>query len=200
MLFDLQDDFAARAEASGLGYGEYARQQAKARQKRVYGDPWGRLIENRRRSLEAAEWKRAILDRQNERKQRERQESEKWRMAGLQAQLLRKFGTHSESCKLIKEIMAEVAVKYNFNISHLKSHRRARKLVLARQEVYWRAYTETSRSLDEIGRVVGNKHHTTILSGIRNYRRIRRVVAGLEPARPLDHCLDWSLVIPMEVE
>lgn len=53
--------------------------------------------------------------------------------------------------------------------AELRSARRRRDLVLARQFImYWMARL-TTYSLPQIGRLIGNRDHTTVLYGKRSY-------------------------------
>lgn len=47
---------------------------------------------------------------------------------------------------LLKQIMLEIAEKHQVTVLDIKSHRRCRASVSARQEFYYRARTETTRS------------------------------------------------------
>jgi chromosomal replication initiation ATPase DnaA len=43
--------------------------------------------------------------------------------------------------------------------------------VAARFEAMWRMARETGASLNQIGRQLGGRHHTTVLHGIRAYEK-----------------------------
>jgi chromosomal replication initiator protein len=66
----------------------------------------------------------------------------------------------------MKQIAREVAAKHGVPMVDLKSARRDRPTVLARQEAIYRMRTETLRSLPEIGRFF-NRDHTTALHAVR---------------------------------
>ena len=73
-------------------------------------------------------------------------------------------------------IIEEVAAKHGYLVTELKSPRRHRGLVLARQEAMWRCKMETNNSFPEIARALGGRDHTTILHGVRRHaERIARV-------------------------
>lgn len=68
-----------------------------------------------------------------------------------------------------KDILTDVAAATGFSIPEIKSIRRDRRLVKARQWAAWRMAKETSMSLPAIGRVLGDRDHTTILHSIRKH-------------------------------
>ena len=96
----------------------------------------------------------------------------------------------------VSQIKREVAAKYRVGINEIDSKRRHKRLVQARQEIFWRAKRETTASFPEIGRRVGGKDHTTVLHGVRRYEQWRRVKAGLEAAHSTP--ADFSLIISLE--
>ncbi|UJW87909.1 helix-turn-helix domain-containing protein [Devosia sp. SL43] len=67
------------------------------------------------------------------------------------------------------EIIDQVCVKHDITRGELLSSRRARPIVAARHEAMYRMSKETSMSLPAIGRRLGDKDHTTVLSGIRRH-------------------------------
>lgn len=99
----------------------------------------------------------------------------------------------------VSQIKREVAAKYRVGINEIDSKRRHKRLVQARQEIFWRAKRETTASFPEIGRRVGGKDHTTVLHGVRRYEQWRRVKAGLETVEPRQFSIaDINLIIPLE--
>lgn len=82
------------------------------------------------------------------------------------------FGQHSKMSraeKSLREIMREVAEKYNVSIMDMKSARRFKYLVIPRQEFFYRARMETTKSLPAIGRFCGNRDHTTVYHGVNKH-------------------------------
>jgi len=73
-------------------------------------------------------------------------------------------------------IMHEVSAKHELTIHELRSNRRDRLLVAARNEAMWRMKRETSLSLPAIGHKMGGRDHTTVLHGIRRHEA--RIAAG----------------------
>ena len=67
------------------------------------------------------------------------------------------------------KILVEVAKKYKISVAELKSIRRNRSLVLARQEAMWLMRTLTSLSYPQIGNLLGGRDHTTALYGVRRH-------------------------------
>lgn len=70
-----------------------------------------------------------------------------------------------------KEIVAEVAAKYGVTVADLKSHRRVKILVTARQEAMFRLRHETTWSLPKIGGFLGGRDHTTAIHSIRQHAK-----------------------------
>ena len=60
-----------------------------------------------------------------------------------------------------------LAARRGIPFSELISHRREKKLALARMEAMYLAKRLSNRTLPEIARVLGDRDHTTILHGIR---------------------------------
>lgn len=79
----------------------------------------------------------------------------------------------------MNRILEEVAEKHGVTVRDIKSDRRRRALVVARQEAMWRAYNETSHSLPTVGKLMGGKDHATVLHGIRRHEeRLAREAEG----------------------
>lgn len=78
------------------------------------------------------------------------------------------------------QIIAEVAAKHKLTVQMLKSHRRWKEIVEARQEVFWRLSRETEMSLPMMGRKLGGFDHTTCLHSIRKHQE-RIDAAAREP-------------------
>ena len=74
------------------------------------------------------------------------------------------------------QIMKEVCDKYCVSMEDLISERRHQYLVRPRQEAMYRLCTETDWSLPRIGRLLGNRDHTTILHGKKKFKE--RLDAG----------------------
>jgi chromosomal replication initiation ATPase DnaA len=70
---------------------------------------------------------------------------------------------------LIAEIIAEVAKETGLTVALLVGDRRSRPIAAARHYAFWRAARETGASLAAIGRMFGERDHTTILHGIRRH-------------------------------
>ena len=88
-----------------------------------------------------------------------------------------------------KAILREVAAKHNLRVFDLKSVRRRRDLVKARHEAAYRIHKETTFSLPQIGRILGDRDHTTILHAVRAHQK--RIDSGeAEQWVPPAHVLD----------
>jgi hypothetical protein len=82
--------------------------------------------------------------------------------------------------KRIRVIDILCATSDHFRIKKmaLLSNRRARGLVRARQVIMYLSKEMTTRSLPEIGRLLGGKDHTTVLHGVR---KIAALIAAGDP-------------------
>lgn len=67
----------------------------------------------------------------------------------------------------ITTIQIAIAARYDVTLHALLSQRRSRHLAHARQAAMWLARQATQRSYAEIGRLFGNRDHTTVIHGIR---------------------------------
>jgi chromosomal replication initiator protein len=66
----------------------------------------------------------------------------------------------------IDEIQRKVAQHYNMRVSDMSSARRSRAVARPRQVAMWLAKQLTQRSLPEIGRMFGNRDHTTVMHAV----------------------------------
>jgi chromosomal replication initiation ATPase DnaA len=76
----------------------------------------------------------------------------------------------------IATILHQVAHKHGVTVLDIKSPRRFQNIVNARQEAFYRARHETALSLPQIGMLMGNKDHTTVLHGVKAHTK--RMEAG----------------------
>jgi len=135
---------------------------------------------------------RAELERQ-QRVQEAIKAKMRWRQSW--ARMVRLAFTMNDPHSSFFKIINEVSFKYGISVSELKGDRRAIEITQARHEICWRCAKETGLSLPLTGKLLGNKDHTTVLSGIKKYARLQRVKAGLEPARTFDRLIDWNKII-----
>ena len=66
----------------------------------------------------------------------------------------------------IEEIQKRVAEHWNIRLADMSSARRARAVARPRQVAMYLAKQLTSRSLPEIGRMFGNRDHTTVMHAV----------------------------------
>jgi chromosomal replication initiator protein len=78
--------------------------------------------------------------------------------------------TVDEKVNPLAVIIQQVARKYRVTCLDLLSDRRSRYVAWPRQEVMYRAYTETTMSLPAIGRHLGGRDHTTVMHGIKQHK------------------------------
>jgi chromosomal replication initiator protein len=74
----------------------------------------------------------------------------------------------------MREIIREVAQKHGVLVADILSDRRHKPVVVARHEAMWRCKNETSFSLPQIGRAIGNRDHTTVMHGIKMHEQRMR--------------------------
>lgn len=82
------------------------------------------------------------------------------------------------------DIERRVCFVFGISKAELHSERRHRRTVLARQAVYYWASALTELSTPAIGRLMGNRDHTTVLYGRNAYIEKRKAMGRyLKPAR-----------------
>jgi chromosomal replication initiator protein len=69
------------------------------------------------------------------------------------------------------ELMAEVCKFYDVTSLAMKSSRRDGPIIKPRQVLCYLAYCETALSFPAIGRLIGNRDHTTVLHAVRKIER-----------------------------
>lgn len=62
----------------------------------------------------------------------------------------------------------------------IDSKGRSGRIALIRQIAYYLCRTHTARSLPEIGRIFGDRDHSTIVHGVRRIRRLRQTDPALD--------------------
>ena len=62
---------------------------------------------------------------------------------------------------------------FNVSLMEVRSPRRDSEVSMARQAIYYWAWRVTELSSSQIGRRMGNRDHTTVLYGVKVYRRKR---------------------------
>jgi chromosomal replication initiator protein len=74
----------------------------------------------------------------------------------------------------IEAIQKHVAEHYNLKVSQIKSKNNSRPIAFPRQVAMYLCKTLTDRSLPEIGRKFGGKHHTTVIHALRKIEAMKR--------------------------
>lgn len=69
------------------------------------------------------------------------------------------------------QVLDVVSKFYSIHTIHIISQQRTAKICRTRHVVMWLAYHVTGMSLAQIGRRLGGRDHTTVLSGIRKIQR-----------------------------
>ena len=78
-----------------------------------------------------------------------------------------------------RKILMEVANKHNMPVTAFRSPSRKAPFVNLRREACYRLSVELGFSLSQIGRLMGNQDHTTVLHAIRQHKKI--LVEGDKP-------------------
>ena len=78
-----------------------------------------------------------------------------------------------------RKIMAEVAEKHKMPVASFRSKSRTMPFINLRHEACYRLSTELGFSLMQIGRLMGNRDHTTVLNAIRRHKKI--LAEGYKP-------------------
>lgn len=71
----------------------------------------------------------------------------------------------------LADIAAEVAGRHGISVTDLRGPNRRRALSWPRQDFMARALETGRFSLNQIGRFLGGRHHTTVLSGARSHAK-----------------------------
>ncbi|MDB5597400.1 MAG: hypothetical protein JWM36_4361 [Hyphomicrobiales bacterium] len=71
-----------------------------------------------------------------------------------------------------KTMLQQVAAKHQVSANEILSPRRQAYLQLARKELFFRLRHETTLSYPQIGRLVGNRDHSTALHAARQYAKL----------------------------
>ena len=78
-----------------------------------------------------------------------------------------------------RKILMEVAEKHKMPVGAFRSPSRKVPFVSLRHEACYRLSTELNFSLMQIGRLMGNRDHTTVLNAIRRHKKI--LAEGYKP-------------------
>ena len=78
-----------------------------------------------------------------------------------------------------RRILNEVADKHNMPVAAFRSQSRTMPFINLRHEACYRLSTELGFSLKQIGRLMGNRDHTTVMNAIQRHKKI--LVEGYKP-------------------
>jgi hypothetical protein len=67
------------------------------------------------------------------------------------------------------QIASEVAMRHGVTLDAMRGPRRAKRLVWARHEAFWRIYRTERFSFPQIGRFFGDRDHSTVIYGVRRF-------------------------------
>lgn len=77
----------------------------------------------------------------------------------------------SRPIAMVAHIQAMVAAYYEIPVREMFSERRHREVAWPRQVAMYLAYETTPKSLPEIGRIFGNRDHTTVIYAIKQIQK-----------------------------
>jgi hypothetical protein len=105
-------------------------------------------------------------------------------------------GDELKSIPTVREIVSVCASVYGVSYLDIVSARRTLDVIWPRQVAMYLSKEMTPRSLPEIGRVIGNRDHTTVLHGVRKITALigsdLKLRASVDKARlrllPVSHC------------
>jgi chromosomal replication initiator protein len=92
----------------------------------------------------------------------------------LAQEVLRNVLDHDERIVTIESIQKFVADYYQLKTSELKSRNNSKSVAMPRQVAMYLCKTLTHKSLPEIGRSFGGKHHSTVIHSIRKVEELRK--------------------------
>lgn len=72
----------------------------------------------------------------------------------------------------IDDLLARVAKAYGVTVEDMRSQRRDRRLAYARFAAYQLMRDRRKMSLPQIGRMMGGRHHTTVMYGIAKLKKL----------------------------
>ena len=78
-----------------------------------------------------------------------------------------------------RKILMEVAEKHNMPVTAFRSKSRTMPFINLRHEACYRLSMELKFSLKQIGRLMGNRDHTTVMNAIRRHKKI--LAEGYKP-------------------
>lgn len=95
-----------------------------------------------------------------------------------QEEVLKELRLHfdNENKKLLRpyeQIERRLCAVFHVTPKEIRSHRRSKEIMLARQAVMYWAIRLTGYSYPKIGRIMGERDHTSIMSGVTAYRQKR---------------------------
>lgn len=76
-----------------------------------------------------------------------------------------------ESYPKLDDLIKDVAKRYGVSVMDIKSQRRGRAISEPRKEFFYQARMKTLRSYPEIGRFCGDRDHTTVYCGAKDYAK-----------------------------
>lgn len=97
-----------------------------------------------------------------------------------------------------RKILMEVAEKHGMPLTAFRSKSRTMPFINLRHEACYRLSTELGFSLMQIGRLMGNRDHTTVLNAIRRHKKI--LVEGYRPKTRIKSGVSNACVTKVEMQ
>ncbi len=117
----------------------------------------------------------SVMRKIREKIDRDRREAVEQRMCELMAAYRLTFDSMANPKRTVREIQANVAEACGVTVADILGPRRQAKIVIARQFAFWMARRDTNYSFPAIGRLFGDKDHTTVMHG---FAKIDRLIAA----------------------
>jgi hypothetical protein len=95
-----------------------------------------------------------------------------------------------------RKILNEVADKHKMPVAAFRSQSRTMPFINLRHEACYRLSTELGFSLKQIGRLMGNRDHTTVMNAIKRHKKI--LVEGYKPKTRTKSCVSSARVTQVE--
>lgn len=91
-----------------------------------------------------------------------------------------------------RDILVEVAQRHNLTVTELLSRSHKRVIAWPRHEAMWEIRRRTKLSLPQIGKLMGDRDHTTVLHGIKGHER--RLGESAPRTYRCKYCGEWREV------
>jgi len=91
--------------------------------------------------------------------------------------ILKSEPVHMTISEMVGYCIKSIARKHGVSVVEMKGDGRCKQLTAARWEAYEALRRRFGFSYPRIGRIMGDRHHTTIMAGIKRYYEVNGVAA-----------------------